>query len=138
MRGLKVLGFIFILMSFAIISANIILTGAVIGTFHTNIPSIIALAFFVAGIILFEEAKEGNLAARILKSGAIITDPKKIEKIARRMGYDEIRFVKEGRQILHDGRPLTVIPHHPLSAGVYRSIMKSLSSGEPSFRRYAS
>ncbi len=133
----KIIGGILILASLAfLINQNF--TGAIIGTSYISF-NLVALAAFIIGIILFihEIGVKKNLAAQILKSGAIIDDPKKILKIARKMGYDEGREVKEGYQILSHNHPITVVPHHHLSPGVSRNILKTLSSGESNFRRYA-
>ena len=85
--------------------------------------------------MLFLAGKESNLAKKVLESGAVIQDPTKIKKIARKMGYFG-RDVKEGYQVLdQENKPLTVIPRHNISKAVYREIMKSLSTEESSFRR---
>ncbi len=135
----KLLGIIFILGACFVVFFNHGLTGAVVGILSWNYIDLIALAVLVAGILLFlyENKLERNIASEILKSGTVITDPKKIKKIAKEMGYKEGREVKEGYQIISHGHPLTVIPHHHISSGVYRNIMKALSSGESSFRKYS-
>ena len=90
----------------------------------------------IGGMLLMSRANSGKNLAQIAKeSGAIITDGKKLKKIAKKMGY-EGREVKEGYQILDlGGTPLTVIPHHNISSGVYRSIITALATGESSFRK---
>jgi len=136
MRKKRFFGLTLIFVAFLIILFNISFTGAVIGIAPSNSLSLIALVFFIVGLILIiKEGKlEKNLAQEVLKSSAIITDPKKIKKIARKMHY-EGRNVKEGYQILDEyGKPLTVVPLHKVSGGVYRNIMKALSTGKPNFR----
>ncbi len=129
-----------ILASLFLLSFNLTPTAAVIGTPFSGSLNIASLIMLVAGLVLFiiEGEHERNLAFETLKSGAVITDPRKIEKIARKMGYTEGREVREGYQILDDrGKPLTVIPRHNISGGVYRGIMKALSTGESTFRKYS-
>lgn len=116
-------------------------TGAVIGLLFSSVSysDFIALIMLVIGILFHihgGDSLEKNLAADILKSGKMIDKPKEIERIAKKMGYEE-REVKEGCQIIYNGHPLTVIPRHHISPGVYKSIMKALSTGESSFRRYS-
>lgn len=132
-------GLTLVLVSILILSFNLTPTAAAIGTSSSNSLNIIALITLIIGLVLFlGDSLERNLALETLKSGAVITDPRKIEKIARKMGYNEGREVKEGYQILDEhGKPLTVIPRHNISGGVYRNIMKSLSTGESTFRRYS-
>jgi hypothetical protein len=111
-------------------------TGAAIGVFSQS-SNLVALAFLILGLALsLREQQEGNLASELLRSRAVITDPKKLIRTAEKMGYDE-RNVKEGYQILgENGKPLTVIPRHHISNGVSKNILKALSTGESSFRRY--
>lgn len=133
------LGWSLVILSVCIFSFNAFkLTGGVIGVFSESL-NLIAFVFLIVGLtISLREPREGNLASEILRSGAVITDPKKIKKIAGKIGYYG-REVKEGYQILDEsGKPLTVIPRHHISQGVYRNIMKSLSTGESSFRKYQS
>ncbi len=143
MRWKKLSGMLLILSACFIVFLNHGFTGAVIGLLFSSIgySDLAALVMLVAGILLHlhgnhEGTLEKNIAADILKSGAVITDPKKIEKIARKMGYEE-KEVKEGHQIIYNNHPLTVIPRHNISKGVYYSIMKALSSGESNFRKYS-
>ncbi len=136
----KILGMALILISFLIISLNISLTGAIIGSFRSDYPSIMALAIFIVGIILFleENRLERNLASDILKKGGVITDPKEIIHIAVKSGYHG-REVKEGYEVLDKyGKPLTVIPHRHISKGVSKEIIKTLATGKSKFkeRRY--
>ncbi len=137
MNKKRFFGIAFIILSFLIVLFNVSLTGAVIGTSFSNISSLVAVIFFIVGILLIKGSKLENLAKKIMDSGAVITDPKKLKKIAIKMGY-EGRNVKEGYQILDENKkPLTVIPNHNVSTGVYRSIIKSLATGNSSFRRYS-
>ena len=106
-------GFIFILNSFSGI------TGFAVAESVRKIPSsIIGIVLIVGGALVFLRGKESNLALEVKKSGAIITNPGKLKKIAHEMGYKG-RKVKEGYQILDkDGKPLTVIPKHNIPPGV--------------------
>lgn len=124
------IGFIFILNSLSG------MTGFAIAESIGKIPSsIIGLIFIIGGILLFVRGKESNLALEVKKSGAIITDPRRLRKIANKMGY-EGRWVKEGYQVLgKNGRPLTVIPNHNISTGVCRSVIDVLSTGKSNFRK---
>jgi hypothetical protein len=134
----KTIGIILIICSMLSVTFNPRITGAAINTNLIFGMDILSIFFMILGILLLTQfSLEKNLAQQTLQSGAIITDPKKIIKIAKKMGYNSSKKVKEGFQILDDsGKPLTVVPRHHISSGVYRSIMKSLSSGESNFRRY--
>jgi len=137
MQKRKILGLILLIFSIFIIPFNRKFTGAIIGAKISMGINVISIILLVIAIILLTKFNlERNLAQETLRSGAVITDPKKIIKIARKMGYDSGREVKEGYQVLNHGKPLTVIPRHRVSQGAYRKIMKSLSSGESNFRRY--
>lgn len=114
--------------------SNLTIIGAVIGAGASNSLSWIAIAFFIVGIVLLVE-REGNLAQRVRESGTVITKPKKMKSIARKMGY-EIKEAREGSKVLdYEGKPLTVIPKHDFSRGTYRGIITALATGESSFRR---
>ncbi len=134
----KLLGILFIIFSVATLAFNFKVTGAVIGVAPWRFVNWISLIFLIVGLgLIIESDLEKDLAAEALKSGAIITDPRKILKMAHKMGYYDGDNVREGHQILdNSGKVLTVIPRHHLSGGVYRSIMKSLSTGKSSFRQY--
>jgi len=132
----KTFGMLFISISILISFSNLTLIGAVIGTQKPDILSFVAIAFFIAGIALIIKGRLEDLAKESLSSRTVITDPRKIRRMSRMMGYKG-RNVKEGYQVLNDGIPITVIPNHQVSAGVYRSIMKALSTGESNFRRYS-
>lgn len=136
MEKRKILGIVlFLIGGFLIFNSFSGMTGFVVAeNIEKNISSIIGLMLVIGGIVLFVRGKEGNLALEIKKSGAIITNPKKLRKISNKMGY-EGRLVKEGYQVLNNGRPLTVIPNHNISTGVYRSIINALSTGESNFRK---
>ena len=130
----RIFGILFITISILIAFSNLTIIGAVIGMRASDSLSWIAIAFFVVGIVLLVE-REGNLALKVKESGAVITDPKKLKKIARKMSYD-LRGVREGTQVLnYDGRPLTVIPHRRFGTGTYYNIITALATGESSFRR---
>jgi len=138
MKSKRIIGLSLVFLSVFALLFNLRITGAVIGT---NFPiglNFIALVFLIVGLVFFiNGGLERNLAQEKLESGAVITDPKKIKKIAKKMGYDSGREVREGYEILDDsGKPITVIPNHQLSRGVYKNIMKSLSTGESNFRNY--
>jgi len=139
MRKKRFLGLTIVLVSILILSFNLTPTAAVIGASFPSFLNIIALIILVIGLVLFlADSLERNLALEVLRSGAVITDPRKIEKIARKMGYSQGKEVREGYQVLDEqGKPLTVIPRHHISGGVYRNIMKSLSAGESTFRKYS-
>jgi energy-coupling factor transporter transmembrane protein EcfT len=119
------------------------ITGFIIAkSIGKNISSIFGFVLVVGGILVLMSIriiKEGNLAKQILTNGEIILNPKKLKKIAKQIerekGYYG-RKVKEGYQVLDKNRiPLTVIPKHNISKGVYYSIIKSLATGIPSFRK---
>ena len=114
--------------------SNLTIIGAVIGARASNSLSWITIVFFVIGVVLLVE-REGNLAQRVRESGTVITRPKKLKSIARKMGY-EIKEAREGSKVLdYEGKPLTIIPNHDFSRGVYRGIITALATGESSFRR---
>ena len=130
-------GFIFILNSLSSITGFIISQNL-----GKGVGSIFGLVFIICGILIFvssREVKEGNLAKQLLENGAIVQDSKKLRKIAKKVGKQEGYFgreVEEGYQILNKNKkPLTVIPRHNISAGVYRSIMNALVTGESNFRK---
>ena len=138
MKKRKILGIVFVVCSMFVVMFNLKITAAIIGTSLAVGINLLAIILMIWGIVLLSKINlETNLAQQTLQSGAVITNPRKIIKIAKKMGYDSGKEVKEGFQILDDsGKPLTVVPKHHISSGVYRSIMKSLSSGESNFRRY--
>lgn len=119
------------------------ITGFVVAeSIGKGISSILGFALIVGGILFMAEGreeKEGNLAQKILDSGAIILDPRKLRKIAKKISRQQKYFgkeVKEGYQILDaNGNPLTVIPHNHISKGVYHNIMEVLATGESNFRK---
>ncbi len=128
---LVLFGFIFVFNSLSGITGNII-----IEKFDEQVSSIFGLVLILLGLIVFLSGLEKNLAQEVMESGAVITDPRKLRKIATRMGYSG-RNVKEGYQILdRAGKPLTVIPRH-LKYGTYKSIIEALATGESSFRKRA-
>ncbi len=140
MRWKKFLGIFLIALSFIITLSNLTILGAVIGSTASSSLSFLSILFLAIGIALVLVEKEGGLektlAQQILGSGAIITNPKKLRKIARKSGYKDGKEVREGYQVFdYEGNPLTVIPNHNISKGVYRSIIKALATGESSFRR---
>jgi len=52
-------------------------------------------------------------------------------------GYEIGREVREGYPVFDkNGKHITTIPYHHISCGVSRGIIKALSTGESSFRRY--
>ena len=127
---------------FILVSSQSGMTGNVVSERVSSVSSILSLVLIVGGILFMAEGrekKEGNLAQKILDSGAIITDSRKLRKlankIAKQQGYSG-REVKEGYQILDaNGNPLTVIPKSHISKGVYYNIMGALATGESNFRK---
>lgn len=111
------------------------ITGFIISEFISRgASSALGLVFIVGGILLFLRGKESNLALEVKKSGAILTNPKKLIKIAGKMGYQG-RMINEGYQVLDEKRkPLTVIPSR-ISKGVFYDIIDALSTGMPNFRK---
>ena len=113
-------------------------TGFIIAEFvGKRTGSLIGLAFIIIGILLFLRGRLEH-SLDLFKSRGIITDPKKLKKVAGRIikqrGHSG-REVKEGYQILDKrNKPLTVIPRH-ISKGVYFGIRDALLTGEPNFRR---
>lgn len=138
MKREKIFGILFIIFSLTTLSLNLKITRAVVGTEKIGI-NIISLIFLIIGLAFFmyESGIERNLAREVLEQGRFISDPRKIKQIAHKMGYTNGKEVKEGYEILKtNGKPLTVIPRHNISKGVYYNIMESLSSGESNFRNY--
>jgi hypothetical protein len=133
MKKERFFGIVFILFSFFVLSLNLNFTGAVVGVSSGSL-NFIAIIFLVVGsALLIHENKLEKLI-----SHKFIDDPRRIKQIAQKMGYHDGREVKEGYQILKKGKPLTVIPRHHISKGVYHSIMNALSTGESNFRNYKS
>lgn len=133
------LGIGLISISLVILLFNLTPTGAVVGVGFSASLNLIALITFILGLALFLiHSLEINLAKEILSRGGVITNSRELIRIARKMDYGE-RQVKEGFQVLNEyGKPITVIPNHPnVSPGVSRNVLKALSTGESSFRKYA-
>lgn len=126
----KFLGIFMMISSFAIFLFNPKISGAVVGISYSKL-NFVSLVFFIVGMILF--AHKSGLEELTTKK--FIDNPQELKRIANKMGYKEGREVKEGYQILYKGKPLTVIPRHNISPGVYRSIKEALITGEPNFRR---
>ncbi|MBS3094680.1 hypothetical protein J4474_03370 [Candidatus Pacearchaeota archaeon] len=125
---LFLVGIILILNSFSEITGF-----AVVGNINFTEGSILGIVLIIAGIYLFAV---GNLEKNLgyFEKGAVITDPRKLKKIAKRIGYNG-REVKEGYQILNEkGKPVTVIPRH-ISKGVYFNIREALLTGQSNFRK---
>lgn len=129
--------FVFVGILLMLVSTSFTITGNAVKEGINLGSSFIGFVFLVGGLALFLASKEGNLAKKVLESGAVITNSKKLKKIARKMGY-EGREVKEGYQVLdYKDKPLTVIPNHKdVSKRVYYSVMKALSTGESNFGSY--
>jgi len=144
MKVNKILGIVlFLIGGFLIFNSFSSMTGFAVAEFvGKGASSILGFVFVLVGVLVFMaggKQKEGNLAKQILKDGGVILDSRKLRRISKKVekqeGYSG-REVKEGYQILdRDENPLTVIPNHDVSAGVYRSIMNSLATGESSFRK---
>ena len=138
---MKLTGVILILIGIILILNSLSgITGFVISeSIGTSVSGIIGLAFIIGGVFFLflssRKQKEGNLAKMVKDSGTIITNPKKLRKISKQMGYNGM-WVKEGYQVLDKNKKrLTMIPHHNISEGVYRSIINALSTGKTSFRK---
>lgn len=129
MKREKFFGILFMIFSLGILLTNLQFTGAVVGISSGSL-NMIALVFLVVGSALFLHGNNLEYLAKIKQA-----NPKEIERIAHKLGYSEGREVKEGYQIYHHGKPLTVIPRHNISDGVRHNIIKALSTGEPNFRR---
>jgi hypothetical protein len=118
------------------------LTGNVIGENVAVATSSLGFILLIAGIALFivstESRLEKTLAQKIKESGKIVDNPSEIIRIARKSGYTIGEQVKEGTKVYDfQGRYLTVIPRHNISPGTYRGIIKTLATGESTFRRSA-
>lgn len=142
MRKNQIVGFIFLILggililnTFSGISGYIIIEEIPVSS-----SGFFGLVFLLVGIILV--LMEGGLekityAQEIKASGAIITSPRKLIKIAKKSGYTVIkRKGGEGSRVLKpDGSNLTDIPRHNISTNVYRSIITALATGESSYRK---
>ena len=130
------IGILFITISILIAFSNLTIVGAVVGISISNSLSWIAIVFFIVGILfVVREEKEGNLALKVMESGAVIDNSKRLKRIANKMGYG-YKKVKEGYKVLgEDGKPLTVIPNGYIPKGLSRGILRALATGKSSFRR---
>jgi hypothetical protein len=131
MKREKFFGILFMIFSLCVLSTNLQFTGAVVGISSGSL-NIIALVFLVVGSALFLHGNNlDNLTRKIMQAS-----PKEIIRIARKMGYHTLREAKEGTQISDDyGKILTVVPRHNPSYGVRHNLIKTLSTGEPDFKR---
>ena len=143
MEKRKIIGTTLILIGSVIIFSSFSsMTGfSIANSVEKDLGSILGFGFVIGGILVFmaRKQKEGNLAKQILKDGGVIQSSRKLRRISKKVekqeGYSG-REVKEGYQVLgKDGNPLTVIPSHDVSVGVYRSIMGALATGKSSFRK---
>jgi len=130
--------FLFLIGVIVLISSQSGITGNVVSEMVDSVSSVFGLLFIIVGLVLMAyRGLERDLAREIKKRGEVITDPKKLKKVLKKGGY-EGRDVKEGYQILdREGNPLTVIPRHNLSRGVFYNILNTLEKGESNFRRYS-
>lgn len=134
----KIIGIIlFLIGAILIFNSFSGMTGFVVSNLvGKGISSILGFGFIIGGgiLLILESRLERNLEDFKNKT-AIITDPKKLMKIANRLGYDR-RNVKEGCQILNEkGKPITVIPKHSFSKRVYFNIRDALLTGQSNFRK---
>lgn len=139
-KSLKRIGiFSFLIGLFLIINHSLMsITGNVINETVQIGGSILGLIFIIAGAALFlvEGGLEKTLAQIVRESKAVITDPRKLKKIARKSGYTIGREVKEGTKVYDkENHYITVIPRHKISIGVYKNIINSLATGKSSFRQ---
>lgn len=118
------------------------ITGNVIGENTGVATSSLGFVLLITGIAFFIVAQENRLektlAQQIKESGKIVNNPNEIIRIARKSGYTIGEEVREGTKIYGlNGKYLTVIPRHNISPGTYRGIIKTLATGESTFRRSA-
>lgn len=138
---MKKVGIAFVVVGLFLIMASttFTLTGNVVNNSGKGIQvgsSIFGIAFLVVGLASFLAKKEGNLAKRVLESGAVV-DTKKLIKLAKGMGYEVVKGYKEGARVYDGEEVITVIPKHKTveGKGTYLGILKALSTGESSFRK---
>ena len=136
MRKKRFIGLALIAISLIIIVSNAGITGAVIGISSSNSLSLIAIAFFVIGLILISQ-RERNYAREILEQRRYVDDTRELKKIARKMGYSLMEGYKEGTRVYNRNEVLTVIPNHRKieGRGTVKSILEALATGESSFRK---
>jgi len=135
---------IFLISMGLILTANsflINITGNVVSENIQVTSSILGLVFIIGGIGLFLSMKEGKLektlAQQTLENNSVVTDTKKLKKIARKSGYTIGKTVKEGYPIFDKkNNYITVIPYRHVSIGVSKNILRALATGESSFRKY--
>ncbi len=135
--------------SFLFLAGGLILIGdislsKITGNVIAETPSLgissIGFLFLILGIVLFVVAQESrlerNLALEIKKSGRVIDKPKELLHVAKKMGYDLRKPVREGIPVYSSsGDYITVIPTHAVSPGVSRGIISELAKGESTFRK---
>lgn len=122
------------------------LTGAVIGTERAgSIGSIIGVILIIGGLVgmMVEEGRlekeiKKNSAQILLDRGGSSCKARDIIRVAKEMNYILDEEHKEGTRVYgSDNNIITVIPNHKtLSIGVYKNILKALSSGKSNFRKY--
>ncbi len=136
MKKKRFIGLAFIAISLIIIVSNASITGAVIGTSSSNSLSLVAIIFFVAGLVLMSQ-RDRNYAQEILEQRRYVDDTRELKKIARKMGYNLMEGYKEGTRVYKGNEVLTVISNHRKieGKGTVKSILEALATGESSFRK---
>jgi hypothetical protein len=130
---------ILVIIGLVLLVSSLSITGNVVSEKIGKTPSsILGLAFIIGGVVLFmaRRSKEGNLAKQVLESGAVLSRPRDIKKIARKMGYEIVGNKREGYTVLYEKGRLTTIPGH-ISKETFYSIMKALATRKPNLRRRA-
>lgn len=115
------------------------ITGNVIAEVPSLGVSSIGCLFLILGIVLFvvgQESRLENIALKVKQSGRVIDKPKELVHIARKMGYDLRKPVREGIPVYSSaGDYITVIPIHKVSKGVSQGIISELAKGQSTFRK---
>jgi|TARA_Y100000031_G_C8140395_1_gene347293 hypothetical protein len=140
MNKKQISGIISIIASFLIVTLNINITGAVIGSSLSNYLSILAIAFFVVGIGLFITSRDRNYAQEYLDKRKYVSSTRILKSIARKMGYNLIEGFKEGTRVYNGNNVLNVIPNsrEVKGKGTSKSILESLATGISNFRKRTS
>lgn len=138
--ALVVISTILVIIGLILLVSSLSLTGNVVSENLGKAPgSILGLMFIIGGFVLFlaRKREEGNLAKQVLESGAILSKPREVIKIAKKM-YDVVGNKREGYNVLYEGGRLTTIPGHgTIPKGTFYSIMRALATGQPNLRRRA-
>jgi len=133
---LTVVGILIILSSVSGITGNVISNVFV----EKSLFTIIGLAFFVGGLVLFISGERyKKIVEEMYRRNVYVDETKDFKKIAGRLGFRLEPGYKEGTRVYDEENVLTVIPKsRKVSRGVSKGILESFVTRESSFRRRTS